>query len=91
MFITDDNDCNICAQHEQKSIWKKDWKMHAVVLWMMFLMVFFYIILTHFSDFKQMEWLKKTEAEDVVKELDELVNKLDMIATVIFTLIDVND
>ena len=29
------------------------------------------------------------ETEDVMKELDELVHKLDVIAAVIFTLIDV--
>ena len=56
---------------------------------MIFLMVF-KLFLTHTPDFmKQMEWLKKAETEDVMNRLDELVQKLDVIAAVIFTFIDV--
>ena len=54
--------------------------MHAVFILMMFWMVF-----SRFM--KEMEWLKKPKTEDLVKELDELAQKLDMIAAVIFTLI----
>ena len=38
---------------------------------------------------KEMKWLKKAETEDVMKALDELAQKLDVIAAVILTLIDV--
>ena len=48
------------------------------------------IFLTHFSDFmKDMDWLKKAETEGLVKGLNELAQKLDVIASVIFTLMDV--
>ena len=37
------------------------------------------MFLTYFPDFmKEMEWLEKTEKEDVVKGLDELAQKLDV-------------
>ena len=38
---------------------------------------------------KEMEWLKKAETEDLVKGFDELAQKLEVVAAVIFTLIDV--
>ena len=47
------------------------------------------IFFTHFPDFMEMEWLKNAEIKDVVKGLDKLTQKLDVIAGVIFTLIDV--
>ena len=37
------------------------------------------------------EWLKKAETEDLVNGLDELAQNHDVIAAVIFTLIDVKD
>ena len=40
---------------------------------------------------KKMVWFKKDKTEDPVKGLDEFIQKLDVIATVIFTLIDVQD
>ena len=59
--------------------------MHAVFFLMMFVSRIF---LTHFPDFmKEMERLK--EAEDLMKGLDELAQKLDVVVAVIFTLIDV--
>ena len=38
---------------------------------------------------KKMVWFEKTETKDLVKGLDEFTQKLDVIAAVIFTLIDV--
>ena len=38
---------------------------------------------------KESEWLKMAKTEDVVKGLYELAQKLDVIAAVIFILIDV--
>ena len=47
------------------------------------------IFLANLSDFmKEMVWFKKTETKDLVKGLDELVQKLDVVASVIFPLID---
>ena len=48
------------------------------------------IFLAHLPDFmKEMVWFEKTETKDLVKGLDEFVQKLDVVAAVIFTLIDV--
>ena len=48
------------------------------------------IYLAHFPDFmKEMEWFKKVKTEDLVKGLDEFTQKLDVLAAVILTLIDV--
>ena len=48
------------------------------------------IFLTHLPNFmKKMVWFEKTETKDLVKGLDEFTQKLDVIAAVIFTLIDV--
>ena len=38
---------------------------------------------------KEMVWFKKAETEDLVKVLDEFVQKFDVAAALIFTLIDV--
>ena len=48
------------------------------------------IFLAHFPDFmKEMVWLKKAEIENLLQGLDEFAQELDMVAAVIFTLIDV--
>ena len=48
------------------------------------------IFLNHLLGFmKKMEWLKKAETEDTVKELYELAQKFYVIAAVIFALTDV--
>ena len=48
------------------------------------------IFLAHFPDLmKGMVWFKKAETEDVVKGLDEFAQRLDVVAAVIFTLIDI--
>ena len=48
------------------------------------------IFLAHFPDFmKAMVWFKKAKIEDLVKGLDEFTQKLNVVAPVIFTLIDV--
>ena len=48
------------------------------------------IFLAHLPDFmKEMVWFKKAETEDLMKGLDEFVQKLGVIAAVIFTFIDV--
>ena len=36
-----------------------------------------------------MIWLKKADTKDLVKGLDEFAQKLDVVAAIIFTLIDV--
>ena len=46
--------------------------------------------MAHFPEFMMgMVWFKKAKAEDQVKGLDKLVQKLDVAANVIFTLIDI--
>ena len=48
------------------------------------------IFLAHFPDFmEEIKWFKKTETEDLMKGLDEFTQKLNVVAAVIFTLIDV--
>ena len=48
------------------------------------------ICFTHFPDFmKKMEQFKKAETEGIMKGLDDLVQKLHMIAAFIFTFINV--
>ena len=46
--------------------------------------------LAHLPDFmKEIIWFKKAETENLVKGLDEFVQKIEVVADVIFTLIDV--
>ena len=48
------------------------------------------IFLAHLPHFmKEMIWFQKSETVDPVKSLDEFIQKLDVVASVIFTLIDV--
>ena len=50
----------------------------------------FGIFFAHHPDFmKEMEWLKKDDTEDLVKGLGEFTQKLDVVAAIIITLIDV--
>ena len=54
-------------------------------------MVFLEIFVVHIPDFiKEIVWFKKAETEDLVKGLDKFIQKFDVVAAVIFTLIDVN-
>ena len=51
---------------------------------------FFWNFLTNFLDFmKDIEWFKMAKTEDLVKRLDEVAQKIIVVATVVFTLIDV--
>ena len=87
--MNDVNDYDICAKHEQMPIWEKTGKCIQCSLDDVSDGVS-ENFLTHFLDFfKKMEWLKKVETKDIVKELDELAQKLDVIAAVVFIFIDV--
>ena len=49
-------------------------------------------VLAYFRNFmKEMEWLKKTETEDLVEGIDEYSQKLDVVVVVIFTFIANNN
>ena len=58
-------------------------------LLMMFKMVFldFFALFPYFM--KEMVWLKKAKTEGLMKGLGEFAQKLDLVAAVIVTLIDV--
>ena len=63
---------------------------HAVILMIMFLIVFVAFFSPIFQISRRRGNGKNAETESVANRLDELTPKLDVIATVIFMLFDVN-